>query len=350
MGIRKYKVGSRYRWKVSFKHRGVLQRKQGFTSLREAEEWKVEERQRLERLPTDSLSFGALADEYVAYCKARFRWNTVRQKHHVYTAFLEFIGGDRGVEEVAAKDIEGYVTDLAGWNPKTANRHLRDIKALYRWAFDRDLVAGRNPCKSIRKFPENPYLPYVPPIEDYKKVLLVASRDEQDFLETIYHTVSRRREILRLTWADVDLEKGWVRTYTRKRQGGALEPMDKPMNTALRKILKARHERRDKRSQNVFHFEQTEVDRMMASLCASAGVKPFGFHALRHLAASNLVNAGVDMRVAQKLLGHKRFTTTETYVHTLDEALKKAVEKLERDQNGGSTQKHISEGARPVTD
>lgn len=328
MGVKRYKVKGSWRWKNSFKQDGVKHRKQGFESRAKAVEWEVQERERLKQVPTDSLFFGELGDEYITYCRAWMRHNTVRQKHHVYRKFIEHIGGDRAIEEVTARDIGGYILDLAGWNAKTANRHLRDIKALYNWAFEQDRITGRNPCRGIKRLPEDPHNPYIPPTEDYKAVLLVASRDEQDFLETLYHTVSRRREILRLTWQDVDLEKGWIRTYTRKRQGGALEPMSKPINSALMRTLKARFARRDRRVQKVFSFEQKTLDRMMPELCAQAKVKPFGFHALRHLAASELNRSGASIKVIQLLCGHKKQTTTEIYIHALDDALKEAVEVL----------------------
>jgi len=327
MGIKRYKTSQGWRWKNSFKLGGVKHRRQGLKSRAEAVEWELKERERLQRIGP-SYSFGAMVDEYLDHCRARMRHNTVRQKHHVYQLFLERIGGDRPVEEVTPRMISGHVQSIAILNPKTANRHLRDLKAAYNWALRQERIDGRNPCRSIEPYAEDPHLPYVPPTEDYRAVLLVASRDEQDFLETLYHTVSRRREILRLTWNDVDFQAGWIRTYTRKRKGGGLEPMDKPMSSALRRALEARRKRQDKRVQKVFSFEQKALDRMMPRLCAKAQVKPFGFHALRHLAASNLVQAGVGMQAAQKLLGHKRLTTTEIYVHTLDDALREAVEVL----------------------
>jgi integrase len=63
----------------------------------------------------------------------------------------------------------------------------------------------------------------VPPVEDIKAVILAADQDEQDFIETVFHTGARSGELLRLTWEDINFDVGTIRLWTRKRQGGSLE-------------------------------------------------------------------------------------------------------------------------------
>ncbi|MBC3916116.1 tyrosine-type recombinase/integrase [Undibacterium sp. CY18W] len=45
-------------------------------------------------------------------------------------------------------------------------------------------------------------------------------------------------------------------------------------------------------------------------------------HMLRHTAATQLLEAGVDIRYVQKVLGHGSITTTEIYTHVADHALR----------------------------
>ncbi len=48
-------------------------------------------------------------------------------------------------------------------------------------------------------------------------------------------------------------------------------------------------------------------------------------HMLRHSAATQLIESGVNIRFVQRLLGHASLTTTEIYTHVTDQALRDAV-------------------------
>jgi integrase/recombinase XerD len=48
-------------------------------------------------------------------------------------------------------------------------------------------------------------------------------------------------------------------------------------------------------------------------------------HMLRHSAATQLLECGVDIRYVQRLLGHASITTTELYTHVTDRALRRMI-------------------------
>jgi integrase/recombinase XerD len=48
---------------------------------------------------------------------------------------------------------------------------------------------------------------------------------------------------------------------------------------------------------------------------------------LRHIAATLLIEKGVDIRIVQRLLGHSSIATTEIYTHVSDETLRITLER-----------------------
>jgi integrase len=63
---------------------------------------------------------------------------------------------------------------------------------------------------------------------------------------------------------------------------------------------------------------------------AEVGLNDFHFHDLRHSAASEMVNAGVDLFVVGKVLGHRDSRSTERYSHLTAGKLAEAVANIGR--------------------
>jgi integrase len=64
-------------------------------------------------------------------------------------------------------------------------------------------------------------------------------------------------------------------------------------------------------------LERREV---LKNLCAKAGVRPFGFHALRYAGASLMDNCNIPLGSIQRILGHENRTTTEIYLHSINQS------------------------------
>jgi integrase len=98
-----------------------------------------------------------------------------------------------------------------------------------------------NPFGAVPKFPEKRSRRYVPPEQDFWKVYEVsglpargiAGKQDQFILLTILHTAGRRKEIFRMTIADLNFSTNMIRLWTRKRKGGNLESDWIPMTSIL---------------------------------------------------------------------------------------------------------------------
>lgn len=73
-------------------------------------------------------------------------------------------------------------------------------------------------------------------------------------------------------------------------------------------------------------------EQMLELMCAAAGIRRTGVHALRHTYATRLFEKGVDIKVISELLGHSSTEITyRIYVHVIDALKESAVEALDLD-------------------
>ncbi len=196
------------------------------------------------------------------------------------------------------------------------------------------------PFQLVDRFPEQRQPRYVPPEEDFWAVYGVAEGQDRVMLLSFLFLAARRGEIFRLKWSDIDFAGNTVTLWTRKRAGGDLEADPVPMVGRLKQVLLAWWEHRPIKAEFVFvnlddtpfckqyqGFPFTSRQHMMRRLCQKAGVREFGFHAIRHLTASIMYREGQPVAVIQAVLRHKSPQTTTRYLQSL--GLKQTQEAME---------------------
>ena len=72
----------------------------------------------------------------------------------------------------------------------------------------------------------------------------------------------------------------------------------------------------------------------LSHACKKAGLRPVGWHVLRHSFASHLAMQGASMKVIQDLLGHASIVMTMRYAHLAPEVARDAVRLLDSDRRG----------------
>jgi integrase len=227
--------------------------------------------------------------------------------------------------------LQTQFTERSGY---AANKDRKNLSASYSWIKKYiDYNIKDNPFEYIEKFPEIKTKKYVPPVKDFWKVYNTCNNQQDKLMLLTYlYTAGRRNEIFQLTWNDIDFDQNTISLNTRKRKQGNLEIDQIPLHDNLKNPLL--QWKQDQPIKNDYVFICISINQIgkphkqygkpfknrqhfMKQLCKKSDVKPFGFHAIRHLTATILYNNGSKLYVIQQILRHKSASTTEKYLHSL---------------------------------
>ena len=149
------------------------------------------------------------------------------------------------------------------------------------------------------------------------------------------HTGLRRKNILELTWSQVDLGRK-VLEIPKTKNGEAIGiPLTQTAIKALLEVQRIRH----LNSPYVFCDSEGKplspfrVSMSFKRATERAQIVNLRFHDLRHDFASGLVQSGVPIQVVKDLLGHKDLRMTIRYSHLSPENLREAVNVLDAREN-----------------
>jgi len=153
-------------------------------------------------------------------------------------------------------------------------------------------------------------------------------------VEVLYGSGIRVSELTGLNMEDIDRERNTLRVIGKGNKE-RIVPIGLPAIHAIENWIKqgrskilsevseralflgSRGKRIDQRVVREIVYEATQ---------ALGGNKRLGPHALRHSAATHLLEGGADLRTVQEILGHSSLSTTQIYTHVSEERIKKAYE------------------------
>jgi integrase/recombinase XerD len=222
-------------------------------------------------------------------------------------------------KKLAPGTVEGRMSALRFLYKKTLKR--RDI------AYD-DLIFPKTPQK----------LPVVLSPEEVTRLIEAAPNLlHRTILMVLYGTGIRRTEASLLKVSDIDSERMVIHVH----QGKGSRDRDVPMTPKLLDIL--REYWRWKRPK-VYLFPSTSGHRgvehpisdktvwyAVTEAGKRAGIqKRIGPHTLRHSFATNLMEAGTDLRTIQLLMGHAHLEDTTVYLHLSQRHLHAAINPLDQ--------------------
>ena len=211
------------------------------------------------------------------------------------------------------------------YSTATIKHQLVLLKRLFNLAKKWRLYAGDNPVDEVE----------MPKLDNIRTEFLTEQeainlaevldtwpcRDSVAFIRFTLFTGFRRGELFKLTWDDVDFERGMV--TLREPKGG--KTITTNVSPEALDILRGM----EVSSPYVFPGkdggQRTDFKGPWKKIRKAAGLPSnFRFHGLRHNFGSTLASAGVDLQVIQKLLGHKDYRTTLRYAHLSPGVIKEA--------------------------
>ena len=231
---------------------------------------------------------------------------------------------------------------IKGGARTTLSRRAVSVRLFTKWAVKnkylaKDVAATLATPKGHRTLPE------VLEIADAKTAMdSLATRAAEEetpislrdvaMVELLYATGARVAELCGLDLSDIDYDRQTIRVLGKGNKERTI-PLGNPAMKALNAWLKdGRNSVKNSQSENAVFLgargkridQRTVRTVVYEALSALEGVERMGPHALRHSAATHLLEGGADLRTVQEILGHASLATTQIYTHVSTERLQKA--------------------------
>lgn len=277
-------------------------------------------------------------NNYLDYCEQQKRLDAKTLKAYRID-LMQFCNqiSTKEVLEITPNTLENYIAQLhQQYKPKTVRRKIASIKAFFHYLEYKDFII-QNPFNKIQiKFREPVILPKTIPLHTVETLLSTVykqySNAKTDYqrknalrdaaiIELLFSTGIRISELCSLKMNDVNLSDQTVLIYgkgskERKLQIGnadVIRILEEYKNNFLTKIQAANHFFVNQTGSVISDQSVRRAIKKYASLASiELHITP---HMFRHTFATSLLEADVDIRYIQEMLGHSSINITEIYTH-----------------------------------
>ena len=279
-----------------------------------------------------------ITENYLEYCKNQKGLDpkTVKAYRTDLNQFMFFFNTSN-IHTISITDIENYIGYLhQNFKPKTAKRKLASIKSFYHFLDYKELIE-QNPFNKIKtKFREPLLLPKTIPLYIMETLLKTMYKEfslahtvyqkkrtllDLAICETLFSTGMRISELCNLKSSDVELHDAVIRIYGKGSKERIIQIGN---NDVIRILEKYETEYMSERTKSGYFFvnpnatplSDQSIRRMIKKYCSLASIDlHITPHMFRHTFATSLLEADVDIRYIQEMLGHSSITVTEIYTH-----------------------------------
>lgn len=226
----------------------------------------------------------------------------------------------------------------------TIKRRIACLKLMFRWLHQEEVIPA-NPFDSLNERIRLPKrLPRSLSREEVAKLMTAIGGDGRDFADHNYPQAAAKTairlllatgirvgELVNIDLPDLDLADGRIAIHGK----GDRQRLVYVFETTMQAMLASYHNLRKANAFSTTKLFTTpsgtplttpKIRQHLASYAKQTGIaRRVTPHMLRHTAATTLLEAGVDIRYVQKLLGHQSISTTEIYTHVSDQGLREAL-------------------------
>ncbi len=239
--------------------------------------------------------------------------------------------GNSVADEIKPSEIDSWLKAHQNWAPATKNRYKNVFGKTFKIALADGKVSG-NPARLVEQRPEkNGRIRFLSAEEEMqlRKAIVQRCPHHMPELDIALNTGMRKGEQYSLEWLQVSFKRKRIQLEETKNGSGREIPMNKSCLSAMEALYEDRpHDGRV--CQSKFGRDLNDSRAWFDRCVADAKIANFTWHCLRHTFISRLVMAGVDLRTAQELAGHKTIAMTVRYAHLAPEHNQAAIEKLDR--------------------
>ena len=340
-------------WYVQFRYtdwRGERQQKlkRGFATKKEAQAW---EREFLMQKQADvNMSFESFVALYEKDVKPKLKLNTWLSKEHIIRTKILPYFKKRKLSEITARDVIDWQNEIRQHTKSSGESYspdyLKNVHTQLSCIFNHAIKyyglqinpaakagnMGSEQPKEMLFWTKEEYLKFIDAMMD-KPMLYYA-------FEILYWCGIREGELLALTPADFDFERGTVKiskTYQRlKGQDVITSPKTKKSNRTIQMPDFLCQEMQEffkmqyglKKKDRIFSVTKSYLHHEMDRGAKAAGVKRIRIHDLRHSHVSLLINMGYSAVAIGNRVGHESVEITYRYAHLFPTVQKEMADKL----------------------
>lgn len=307
-------------------------------------------------LPDHHKTVAELLEKYMTDHSALNKKPRSHQRDHGLKAHLVKAFGALTLAEVTPALIAAYKTARrqAGVSPATVNRELGLARHAFNLAIREWEWTNRHPFTLVKREREPKGRDRWLRDQEETRLLSACPLWLRGLVEFALETGLRVGEILTLTQSNVNLTQRTLCVEAATTKNGLARTL--PLSVRAEALIREQLARRRVISPLVFGNRKGgirtlgTVNRAFRRALRQAQIDDFRFHDLRHTFATRLCQAGIDLYIVQRLLGHQDPKMTQRYAHHCTESLRPGMQVLDRRFVNRWSRANHAEGETPNED